>query len=82
MKKQAEHDWRYPGAISPEFMYTVGELINRLRWSAEDVSLALSKGLRTHTFGDHVYVFGSDAIAFVKHVHHHRDVVDCSEAVA
>jgi hypothetical protein len=68
MKKQIDTSWQYPGAISPDFVYTTRELVGRLGWSAEDVSLACSKGLRTHVFADHVYVFGSDVIAFLKQV--------------
>ncbi len=68
MKKQDEPRWLAPGCILPEAMYTAGELVGRLRWSAEDISLACSKGLRTHVFGDHVYFFGSDVVAFIKHV--------------
>ena len=84
MKKQNATTWPYPGAISAEFMYTISELIARLGWTAEDVSLACSKGLRTHEFADHVYVFGSDVIAFIRQVNpqNYGAVVASKEAVA
>jgi len=56
----------YVGAIVADAMYTTRELCLRLAWSADDVSLALGKGLKVHVFGDHVYFFGIDVMNFIR----------------
>jgi hypothetical protein len=66
MKKQQEPDWRYPGAILSDAMYSARELVGRMGWDAEEVSLAISSGLKAHVFGNHVYVFGSEVMRFIK----------------
>jgi hypothetical protein len=66
MAKQQIDYTPYVGAIAPDVMYTTRELCGRLAWSADDVSLALSKGLKTHVFGNHVYVFGTDVMNFIR----------------
>jgi hypothetical protein len=55
-----------PGAIISDAMYTSWELCLRLRWNSDDVSLALSTGLKRHVFGGTVYVFGSDVMDFIR----------------
>jgi len=47
-------------------MYTIHELVGRLAWDAEDVSLAMKSGLKAFVFADHVYVFGADLMEFIK----------------
>jgi hypothetical protein len=47
-------------------MYTAHELVSRLGWDSEDVSLAMSKGLKAFVFADRVYVFGADVMEFIK----------------
>jgi hypothetical protein len=66
MKKQNDPFSLYVGAILPEAMYTVRELLGRLGWDSEDVSLALSRGLKSYVFGKHVFVLGPDCIEFIK----------------
>jgi hypothetical protein len=66
VKKQQEPDWRYPGAIISDAMYSVGELIGRMNWDAEDLLRAMGDGLKIHMFGNHVYVFGSEVMRFIK----------------
>jgi len=60
-----QHDYFVPGAIVADAMYTSRELVSRLEWDADDVSLALSTGLKRHVFGKHVYVFGKDVMEFI-----------------
>ena len=55
-----------PGAVISDAMYTALELSLRLGWSLDDMSLALSTGLKRHVFGDTVYIFGSDVMDFIR----------------
>jgi len=66
MSKKPAPGIYYPGAILADAMYTVHELVSRLGWDSEHVSLAMSNGLRAFVFGERVYVFGADVMEFIK----------------
>jgi hypothetical protein len=66
MSKKPPAGIYYPGAVLADAMYTAHELVSRLGWDSEDVSLAMSKGLKAFVFADRVYVFGADVMEFIK----------------
>lgn len=68
MKKQSDDFARVPGAIIDDAMYTVDELVLRMRWGADDAALAVKKGLNGYLFADRVYVFGRDVMQFIREV--------------